>query len=58
MLPVSIVANFRDQVAAVGTPVELITFQDEGHGLSQPSNKMAAAQAQIRWFQRYLATGK
>jgi len=57
-LPASIAANFRDQIAAVGTPVELITFQDEGHGLSQPSNKMAAAQAQIRWFQRYLATGK
>ena len=57
-LPASIAANFRDQVAAGGTPVELITFQDEGHGLSQPSNKMAAAQAQIRWFQQYLATGK
>jgi dipeptidyl aminopeptidase/acylaminoacyl peptidase len=56
-LPVSIVSKFRDQIAAQGTPVELLTFKDEGHGLSNPSNITAAAQAQIRWFQTYLATG-
>jgi dipeptidyl aminopeptidase/acylaminoacyl peptidase len=54
-LPVSSVTDFRDQIAATGTPAELITFKDEGHGLSQPSTRMAAAQAQIRWFQTHLA---
>jgi dipeptidyl aminopeptidase/acylaminoacyl peptidase len=54
-VPLSIVASFRDTVAATGTPVELISFKEEGHGLSSPSSHMAAAQAQIRWFQRYLA---
>jgi dipeptidyl aminopeptidase/acylaminoacyl peptidase len=54
-LPVSMVEDFRDQIAAQGTPVELITFKGEGHGLSNPSSHMAAAQAQIRWFQTYLA---
>ena len=34
----------------------IITFKDEGHGLSNPSSHMAAAQAQIRWFQKYLAS--
>lgn len=54
-MPVSSVTDFRDQIAATGTPVELMTFKDEGHSLSQPSTRMAAAQAQIRWFQQYLA---
>jgi dipeptidyl aminopeptidase/acylaminoacyl peptidase len=49
------VESFRDQVAAHGAPVKLITFKGEGHGLSNPSSHMAAAQAQIRWFQKYLA---
>ncbi len=53
--PLSIVSIFRDKVAATGTPVELISFKEEGHGLVSPSSHMAAAQAQIRWFQRYLA---
>jgi dipeptidyl aminopeptidase/acylaminoacyl peptidase len=56
-LPVSMVEDFRDQIAAHGTPVEMITFKGEGHGLSNPSSHMAAAQAQIRWFQKYLAGG-
>jgi dipeptidyl aminopeptidase/acylaminoacyl peptidase len=56
-LPVSMVEDFRDQIVAHGTPVELITFKGEGHGLSNPSSHMAAAQAQIRWFQKYLAGG-
>src|SRR3712207_6343790 len=54
-LPVSVVGDFRDTIVTTGTPVELITFKNEGHSLSQPSSRMAAAQAQIRWFQRYLA---
>lgn len=56
-IPASTVAAFGDRIAATGTPVELIIFKDEGHGLSLPSNKMAAAQAQIKWFEKYLAPG-
>lgn len=54
-LPYSIAENFHDQIAAGGWPVDLMVWQGEGHGLSQPNSQLGAAQAQINWFRKYLA---
>lgn len=53
-LPYQLALNFHDQVAANGTPVDLIQFAGEGHGLGSPVSQLVAAQAQIDWFRRYL----
>ncbi len=53
-LPASISANFHDQIAAGGWPVELLLWEGEGHGLQARNSQFAAAQAQIQWFRRYL----
>jgi dipeptidyl aminopeptidase/acylaminoacyl peptidase len=53
-LPVKLVREFRNAVAATETPVELLVFKNEGHGLSLPESKLYAAQQQIAWFRKYL----
>ncbi len=53
-LPVKLVREFRKAVAATGTPVELLVFRKEGHGLTLPASKLFAAQQQIAWFRKYL----
>ena len=53
--PASIAVDFHNQIAAHSTPVELLLFQGEGHGLGDPSNHVTAAQWQIRWFRTYLS---
>jgi dipeptidyl aminopeptidase/acylaminoacyl peptidase len=54
-LPVKLVREFRKAVAATGTPVELLVFRKEGHGLTLPASKLFAAQQQIAWFRKYLS---
>ena len=54
-VPLATAAEFHDRVAAAGTPVELLVFAGEGHGLSLPGSQMTAAQAQIGWFRTQLA---
>lgn len=56
-LPVTITANYHDQIAAGKRPVVLLAFLDEGHGLGAPTSQFAAGQAQINWFRQYLGTG-
>jgi dipeptidyl aminopeptidase/acylaminoacyl peptidase len=53
-VPIDIAADFHDRVAATGTPVELLAFAGEGHGLGMPVSQMTAAQAQIGWFRTHL----
>jgi dipeptidyl aminopeptidase/acylaminoacyl peptidase len=53
-LPVKLVREFRDAVAATETPVELLVFKNEGHSLTLPSSRLFAAQQQIAWFRKYL----
>lgn len=53
-LPISIVEDFTTAIAQGATPVQMITFQDEGHTLVQPMSKLYAAQYQIDWFRTYL----
>jgi dipeptidyl aminopeptidase/acylaminoacyl peptidase len=53
--PASIAVDFHNQIAAHSTPVELLLFQGEGHGLGDPSNHVTAAQWQISWFRTYLS---
>lgn len=53
-LPVRTAENFHDALAAAGTPVSLLKFRGEGHGLDLPDNQLTAAQAQIAWFRDYL----
>ncbi len=53
-LPVTIVANYHDQIKATGTPVQMLAFEGEGHGLQAPESQMIAGQAQIAWFREYL----
>jgi dipeptidyl aminopeptidase/acylaminoacyl peptidase len=54
-LPVEASANFHDQVKANGTAVNLLVFTNAGHGLSSYADEIIAAQAQIGWFQQFLA---
>ena len=53
-LPVKLVREFREAVAATETPVELLVFKNEGHSLTLPESKLFAAQQQIVWFRKYL----
>ncbi|NJL34228.1 MAG: prolyl oligopeptidase family serine peptidase, partial [Chloroflexaceae bacterium] len=57
-LPVSIAETFHERIAATGTTVRMLKFQGEGHSLGLPENQITAAQEQITWFRRYLATGR
>ncbi len=54
-LPVSITENFHEGIAATGTPVRMLRFAGEGHGLFLTDNQLLAAQEQILWFRQYLA---
>ncbi len=54
-LPVGIAENFHQGIANGGTPVRMLRFQGEGHGLFSRENQVTAAQEQIRWFRQYLA---
>jgi dipeptidyl aminopeptidase/acylaminoacyl peptidase len=44
---------------AVGVPVELIIFPEEGHLYRKPSNKLAKVTIELEWIEKYLkkATG-
>ena len=53
-LPVAHAIDFHNKVEATGTPVELLTFKGEVHGLGLLSSNMIAGQAQIAWFRQYL----
>lgn len=55
-LPVKLVRDFRSAVAETGTPVELLAFKKEGHGLTLASSKLVAAQEQIAWFRKHLSS--
>ncbi len=52
--PIELMQSFHDQIQANGTPVRLLTFLGEGHGLSAPASQRAAAEAQLLWFRQYL----
>ena len=53
-LDIQLVRDFHNLVAADGTPVTMLAFQQEGHTLSSPANRSTAAQCQIDWFRKYL----
>jgi dipeptidyl aminopeptidase/acylaminoacyl peptidase len=55
-LPLQIAVNLHDQVEANGTPVKMLTFRGEGHGLGNPTSQYTAAESQIRWFREHLQT--
>ncbi len=55
-LPQRLANNFHDQIQAGGGAVNLMNYRFEGHGLSSFNNQLIAAQAQIAWFNQYLAT--
>lgn len=54
-LPVEAAGNFHDQVQANGAAVNLLVFSAAGHGLSTVHDEVIANQAQIAWFQQFLA---
>lgn len=54
-LPISIALNFYAIIEQTGTPVRLLQFFEEPHGLHSPENQLIAAQEQIVWFHRYLS---
>jgi dipeptidyl aminopeptidase/acylaminoacyl peptidase len=45
-----VVGNLRGR----GIPVEYVLFEDEGHGFRKTENRITAAVAVVRWFERYL----
>lgn len=53
-LPISMVRNFHDLIAAAGVPVTLYEFEEAGHALSNPLHQRLAAQLQFEFFRHYL----
>jgi hypothetical protein len=53
-LPVDLARDFHNQIAATGSAVTLLVFEQEGHTLTLPTSRYLAAQCQIVWFRRYL----
>ncbi|XSG73015.1 alpha/beta hydrolase family protein [Herpetosiphon llansteffanensis] len=54
-LPVKYAVDFHDQIEIQKHRVKLVTYELEGHGLSDPANQFRAAQEQILWFRQYLS---
>jgi pimeloyl-ACP methyl ester carboxylesterase len=54
-LPVSIAESFYKELTSQETPVRMLKFEEEGHGLAAPDNQLLAAQEQIAWFRQHLA---
>ncbi len=54
-LPLGVVETFYGEIAQQGTPVRLVRFVDEGHGLQSPASQARAAQEQLAWFREHLA---
>ncbi|XGB41334.1 MAG: prolyl oligopeptidase family serine peptidase [Nodosilinea sp. LVE1205-7] len=54
-LPIAMVRNFHDLIAASGVPVTLYEFQETGHALVDPLYQRLAVQLQLEFFHRYLA---
>ena len=54
-LPIDLVREFRNEIAATNTPVRMLAFKNEGHSLSLPPSRLAAAEQQIAWFRQYLS---
>jgi dipeptidyl aminopeptidase/acylaminoacyl peptidase len=53
-LPIQIVSNFHDQLAALYRPVDYYRFEKAGHGLGRPDYQFIAGQQQILWFREQL----
>ncbi len=54
-LPIAMVRNFHDVIAASGVPVTLYEFEETGHALTNPLYQRLAAQIQLEFFRHYLA---
>lgn len=52
---IGLIQSFHDQIAANGTPVRMLTFVGEGHGLKAPESQFVAGEALLLWFRQYLA---
>jgi dipeptidyl aminopeptidase/acylaminoacyl peptidase len=53
-LPIQIVSNLHNQLAALYRPVDYYRFEKAGHGLGRPDYQFIAGQQQIRWFREQL----
>jgi dipeptidyl aminopeptidase/acylaminoacyl peptidase len=53
-VPVVEAEQVVERLKARGTPVEYVLFPDEGHGFRKAPNRVRAAVAIVRWFDRYL----
>ena len=53
-VPFAQIGPFVDRARKSGTPVEYITFPNEGHGNRLPKNQQRYLDEARRWFRRYL----
>jgi dipeptidyl aminopeptidase/acylaminoacyl peptidase len=53
-VPFAQIGPFVDRARKSGTPVEYITFPNEGHGSRLPKNQQRYLDEARRWFRRYL----
>jgi dipeptidyl aminopeptidase/acylaminoacyl peptidase len=53
-VPVVEAEQVVERLKARRTPVEYVLFSDEGHGFRKAPNRVRAAVAIVRWFDRYL----
>lgn len=53
-LAINIAETYHEVIRQTGSPVLMLRYQDEGHGLGERASQLYAAQAQIAWFRQYL----
>lgn len=46
--------EFWHALRAMGTPVELVVYPDEGHGFTNPAHRRDVLERALDWFTRYL----
>jgi len=56
-VPVVEAEQVVDSLKKRGIPVEYVLFPDEGHGWRKTPNRIRAAVAVTRWFEKYLKAG-
>jgi dipeptidyl aminopeptidase/acylaminoacyl peptidase len=53
-LPYRFSINLHDQLTSNGVATNLLIFEKEGHGLTNPHSELIAGQAQVSWFRQFL----
>ncbi|MGC9291281.1 MAG: prolyl oligopeptidase family serine peptidase [Acidobacteriaceae bacterium] len=50
--------EFWHALRAMGTPVELVVYPNEGHGFSNPKDRRDVLERALEWFEQYMPPGQ